>query len=227
VKDIAAGLNVTEAAVTQYIHGKRGKELQGAPGIEEVVGVLGEKAALRMRSGQGPLQAVELLEAARQVLVIQRGRSITRQDSRPGTRNKTLERLRTRLQLELRAAEKYLELANRTPDDQTKLLLRLIASDSIKHADVVSQMISWLESETRMEFEVPPHGLLENLLAIEDSAGEENLGDTVPVGHPVAKLLLEWIDADEAKHGRVVQKMLGLAEPGRESRSRRAGRRPS
>jgi hypothetical protein len=143
-------------------------------------------------------------------MVINAGRGIIESRSDGPERNASLELLRERLQLELSAAEKYLELANKTADDHTKLLLRMIASDSIKHADVVSQVISWLEADSRRGFELPGKQLLESMLAMEDSAKEASLRDGIKVDHPVARLLLEWIDMDEAKHGKMVTKMLAL-----------------
>lgn len=125
-------------------------------------------------------------------------------------RNESLELLRAGLELELTAAEKYLELANRTSDDHTKLLLRMIASDSIRHGDVVSQIISWLEGGSQSAIVTPDESLLRGMLSIEDSANEASLKDNVEVDHPVARLLLEWIDIDEKKHEKIVSKMLGL-----------------
>ncbi len=125
----------------------------------------------------------------------------------------SLKLLRERLELELTAAEKYLELSNKTSDEHTKLLLRLIASDSIKHGDVVSQIISWLEIEggTR-RFQAPDHSVLEQMVSLEDTASEVNLRKSVKTAHPVARLLLEWIDMDEEKHERIVNKILKLTE---------------
>ena len=80
----------------------------------------------------------------------------------------------------------------------------MIASDSIRHADVVSQVISWLEAESEAGFELPGEELLKSMLALEDSANEANLRESIKVDHPVARLLLEWIDMDEAKHGKMV-----------------------
>jgi rubrerythrin len=137
----------------------------------------------------------------------------------PG-RNESLELLRRRLQLELKAAEKYLELANKSSDDYTKLLLRMIASDSIKHGDVVSQIISWLEAGNKTSFELPTQAILESMLSLEDSANEESLRKSINVGHPVARILLEWIDTDEAKHGKMVSRILALSkQKGRRTRS--------
>ena len=89
-------------------------------------------------------------------------------------------------------------------------MLRMIASDSMRHGDVVSQVISWLEADSKKKFELPGKELLESMLAMEDSAKEVALRESVKVDHPVARLLLEWIDMDEAKHGKMVTKMLAL-----------------
>jgi hypothetical protein len=215
VKEIALGLNVTPSAVTQYLKRKRGADARTVANLEGLIDPLAEKLAVRIRSGLGGIETVELLEAARQVMVMNAG-SVVRQRQQPSQveprRNESLELLRRRLQLELKAAEKYLELANKSSDDYTKLLLRMIASDSIKHGDVVSQIISWLEAGNESSFELPSQALLESMLSMEDSANEESLRKSVDVGHPVARILLEWIDTDEAKHGKMVSRILSLSK---------------
>jgi len=212
VKEIAEARNVTSAAVTQYIKKRRGSDTAGVIGADSLIDPLVEKLVRRVRSGLGGIETMELLEAARQVMVLNAGSRIAQGRHDEPKLSKSLELLRRRLQLELAAAEKYLELANKTSDDYTKLLLRMIAADSIRHADVVSQIISWLEAGNRSDFEVPGRALLESMLSIEDSANEESLRDTVDVAHPVARILLEWIDTDEAKHGKIVTRILKLSK---------------
>jgi predicted transcriptional regulator len=221
VKDIATSLNVTQAAVTQYLKRRRGADAQRVANIDGLIDPLVEKLAVRIRSGLGGIETVDLLEAARQVMVMNAGSTVRqRVQPRQGEprRNESLELLRRRLQLELKAAEKYLELANKSSDDYTKLLLRMIASDSIKHGYVVSQIISWLEAGNESGFELPSQALLESMLSIEDSANEESLRKSIDVGHPVARILLEWIDTDEAKHGKMVSRILSLSK--RQSQTR-------
>jgi uncharacterized protein len=219
VKEIADALNVTQPAVTQYLKGRRGRNTFTALNhVDEILNPLAEKLLRRIRSGGGGLEAVELLEAARQLAVMNRkGALKSVSDSTGGTPDKNRESiklLRDRLQLELKAAEKYLELANRSTDEHTKLLLRLIASDSIRHGDIVSQIVSWLEITVgpEREFQAPDRELLEEMIALEDSAKEVNLRKSVKTGHPIARLLLEWIDTDEEKHEKIVTKMLCLGE---------------
>ncbi len=224
VKEIAGALNVTPAAVTQYVKSRRGTNIMSVGKVDQIVDPLADKVAKRIRSGSGGIKTVELLETARQVMVMNAGKEIVAKGPEGPEKHRSLELLRARLQLELGAAENYLELANKTGDDHTKLLLRMIASDSIRHADVVSQVISWLEAESGPGFELPGEELLKSMLALEDSANEVNLRESIKVGHPVARLLLEWIDMDEAKHGKMVLGMLGLnnARPaGRGARPRR------
>lgn len=169
------------------------------------------KLAKRIGSGLGGIETAELLDTVHHVMVINSKRAIALRPLAESASqvDEQLALLRQRLQLELKAAEKYLWLANKCKDDYTKLLLRMIASDSIRHGDVVSQIISWMEAGgTDSEFEVPAKEILEDMLSLEDSAKEVNLKGAIKITHPVARLLLEWIDMDEGKHGKLVGKMV-------------------
>jgi predicted transcriptional regulator len=225
-KEAASALNVTQAAVTQYIKRKRGGNAPAPASIDPLIDPLAEKLVRRWRSGLGGIETTELVETARQVMVMSRGASVAQAPPNRPERDEALRVLRERLQLELTAAEKYLELSNKTGDDYSKMLLRMIAADSIRHGDVVSQVISWLEAGREAEFEMPGRAILESLVALEDSAHEASLADSIRVGHPIARLLFQWIDADEAKHEKIVSKMLKLEAKSR-TRHRRAHRRAS
>jgi uncharacterized protein len=210
-KEAAVALNVTQAAVTQYLKGKRGGTAAAdIASIDRLINPLAEKLAKRLRSGLGTIETTELVEAARQVMVMHRGRMIVQEEPKRPERDEALKILRARLRLELTAAEKYLELSNQTADDYSKMLLRMIASDSIRHGDVVSQVMSWLEAGRDSEFEMPGKTVLESLIALEDSAQEASLSESIHIGHPIAQLLFQWIDADEKKHEKIVSKMLKL-----------------
>ena len=214
VNEIAKALKVTQPAVTQYIRGKRGALGQETSSVGIIVEPLAERLAQKMRSGL-TVETAELLETARQIIVMNTDRAAIAQKTNEPRRSKLLELLRHRLRLELDAAEKYLELANRTSEDYTKLLLRMIAADSIRHGDVVSQLMSWLEAGGRSEGAIPSEDLLKSMLSIEDSAGETSLTKNVEVDHPVARLLLQWIDIDESKHERMVSGLIALSKDGK------------
>ena len=190
VKEIAIALNVTQAAVTQYLKRRRGTDAQRVANLDGLIDPIAEKLAVRVRSGLGGIETVGAARGGTSGDGNELGNTVRQRQQPPlvePRRNESLELLRRRLQLELKAAEKYLEPANRSSDDYTKLLLRMIASDSIKHGDVVSQIISWLEAGNESGFELPSQALLESMLSIEDSAKEESLRKSIDVGHPVAR----------------------------------------
>ena len=209
-KDIAAGLNLTPAAVTQYLKGRRGSDILRAGEVDTLIDPLAERVAKRIRTGMGGLETIELLEAANQLKVVSSGKTRLQTPAREGERNESLKILRMRLGIELAASEKYLELANKANDDYLKLLLRMIASDSMRHADVVSQVSSWLEGGHGANYEALSRAVLQEMKSLEENAGESSLGKSVEVEHPVARLLLQWIDIDEGKHEKMVAKLLGL-----------------
>ncbi len=205
---ISRVLNVTPAAVAQYTKGVRGKKLIGMVN-QQLIDPLAEKAAQRINGNMEPLGTVELLDVAHQTLALTSGENILVTKTENRKKSKSIAILKGRLQLELKAAQKCLDLANRAKDDYTRLLLRMVASDSIRHADIVSQIVSWLENEHEVAHVAPDRGLLTEILAIEDNANEFSLMKTVRVDHGVAKLLLESIDMDEAKHERLIEKLAG------------------
>jgi len=213
--EVAKALNVTPAAVTQYLKRKRGAEAEALGDIDGIIAPLAEKLAKRMRGGLEGLKSIELLEASNQLLVMHSGRKMLERQSRGAEHGEALGVLKERLSLELGASEKYLELANRVEDDYVKLVLRMIASDSMRHADIVSQVISWYEAGHDPSYVLPSDSLLRDMLALEDSAKETELSESVEAEHPVARLLLESIDIDEAKHERIVAKLVKLSKAAR------------
>ena len=211
--EIARALKVTQQAVAQYLSGKRGRVSQEIPKLDTLVGPLAERLAERFRMG-GSIEMAELLETANQIIVMNSGLVYSTHDIPEEPSGASLGLLRGRLRLELDAAEEYLALANRTTDDYTKLLFRMIAADSIRHGDVVSQLISWLEKGGKAGGSIPDEAVLKRILALEDSANEASLRKDVQVDHPVARLLLRWIDIDESKHDRMVRGLIALREQG-------------
>ncbi len=214
VRQIASALNITPAAVVQYMQGKRGKFSARGSHAERTIDALAEKVLHRIRSGVGDgVRTTELVEAAEQLVIASRGHKVLEETTKAEPSG-VLDVLRQRLQLELKASERCLESAVKFEDQYSKLLLRMIAADSLRHADVVSQIISWIEVADGRVANLPPKEFLDAILQIEDRAGEVSLKSTVKISHPVARLLLEWIDVDEQKHERIIGKMADLMRQG-------------
>jgi len=212
VTEIAAALNTTPAAVVQYLKGKRGKLVARPAQMDRTIDALADKVLQRVRSGvREGVRTPELMEAADQIIIASKGSRML-EGTTEKREKQVVEVLRQRLELELRASERCLESAVKFDDQYSKLLLRMIAADSMRHADVVSQIISWAELPSEPTMNVPKKEFLDAILQIEDKAGEQSLRDTVRISHPVARLLLEWIDADEKKHERIISKMVHVIQ---------------
>jgi predicted transcriptional regulator len=210
VKEIAAALNTTPAAVVQYLKGKRGRMVARPAQVDRTIDALADKVLQRVRSGvREGVRMPELMEAADQIIIASKGSRLLEETTQKREKQ-VVEVLRQRLELELRASERCLESAVKFDDQYSKLLLRMIAADSMRHADVVSQIISWTELPHELTLNVPRREFLDAIMQIEDKAGEQSLRDTVKISHPVARLLLEWIDIDEKKHERIISKMVHL-----------------
>jgi predicted transcriptional regulator len=212
VTEIAAALNTTPAAVVQYLNGKRGRLVARPAQVDRTIDALAERILQRVRSGvREGVRTPELIEAADQIIIASKGSKMLEATTEKKEKQ-VVEILRQRLELELRASERCLESAVKFDDQYSKLLLRMIAADSMRHADVVSQIISWAELPSEPTMNVPKKEFLDAILQIEDKAGEQSLRDTVRISHPVARLLLEWIDADEKKHERIISKMVRVIQ---------------
>ena len=210
VTEIAAALNTTPAAVVQYLKGKRGRLVARPAQVDRTIDALADKVLQRVRSGvREGVRMPELMEAADQIIIASKGSKLLEETTQKREKQ-VVEVLRQRLELELKASERCLESAVKFDDQYSKLLLRMIAADSMRHADVVSQIISWTELPHEPVLNVPKKEFLDAILQVEDKAGEQSLKDTVRISHPMARLLLEWIDADEKKHERIIGKMVHL-----------------
>ncbi len=207
VKQVSRILDVTPAAVTQYSKGARGKKRVETENQRPLIDALAEKCAQRINANMEPLGTVELLDVAHQILAVTNREGALRAELKDGKTGRFIAILKERLQLELKAAQKCLNLASRAREDHTRLLLRMVASDSIRHADIVSQIAAWLETGHDLPSEGPDQELLTEILAIEDNANELSLRKTIKTNHRVAQLLLESIDMDEEKHERLIGKL--------------------
>jgi rubrerythrin len=107
-------------------------------------------------------------------------------------------RVLKRIELEERSAAKALELASKGDDPLLSVLLRQIASDSMRHADILTTLLRTLEGGAP-----PPirdYGVLREMLAFEEQAESENLSELIRSDDPLVKALLMSVDLDERKH---------------------------
>jgi hypothetical protein len=77
--------------------------------------------------------------------------------------------------------------------------------------------MSWFEAGGKTEGAIPSEDLLKSMLSIEDAAGESSLTKSIEPTHPVARLLLQWIDIDEGKHERMLSGLIALSTKRKET----------
>ena len=209
-KEVAAALNVTQSAVTQYLKRKRGGNTAALTSSDRLIDPLAEKLVKRMRSGLGGIETTELVETARQVMVMNKGRMIVQERPKRPSATRRSESLGRGSSSSSPPRRSTSSCPTRPPTTTPRCSSGMIAADSIRHGDVVSQVMSWLEAGRESDVEMPGKAILESLIALEDSAHEASLTESIRIGHPIAQLLFQWIDADEEKHEKIVSKMLKL-----------------
>ncbi len=214
-------LGVVPSSVSQYISGKRlGPRLAKYLG-DERARRLARTTAQRMVSAEGDARlvlgaAIELQEMS--------APSTAREGaaSAPSpTRNRdTPKWLRNRIAGEQNAVAECMRLAQHSRDELTRALFRQIASDSLRHAEIVASIAAYLDRGVSASV---PTGItrsdVEDLIAREHEAEKTSSGDLAPELGGVMRILWDSMEADEQKHELLLQKLLAAAEPG-ESRRR-------
>jgi uncharacterized protein len=221
-------LGLAPSAVSQYLRGKRRERLVGDFGARPEVVSIAHRAALLLSEtpkGETPAARV-ILEAAAKVS--EQGsprRSGSRIARDPRVDREALLQLRERVASEQAAVTACMHLAQKARDELTRAVFRQIASDSLRHADIVASLAIYLEAGTNRSL---ASGIdrsdVENLIRQEHEAEGEGRNDLNTGLGGVMKLLAQSIAADEEKHERLLTGLLAEGFPG--SVSRRGRGRP-
>jgi|YelNatPaOPRAMG01_1025707.scaffolds.fasta_scaffold06782_5 predicted transcriptional regulator len=208
-KDAASSLGVTPAAVTQYLKGRRGSRLRGI--LEGDVLLVVEELTRKIAGGlERSAVELNLLDVAKQIISLSRGLNV-RPKVEEGFDELALQ-LNARRMLELKTAQRCLKASDTLRDELLELLLRQIASDSLRHADIVSHILARLDRLNEPIFTTTDSATLKNVLRIEDETVDQRL-DHLKECSPVVKALLNSIDLDEDKHTKILKIALGEQPP--------------
>ncbi len=204
-KEVANALGVTPAAVTQYMKGKRGVMIHRLLESEAllVVDELARKVAVGLDVGAVELN---LLDAAKQIISLKKGLRI--QPKIKGELTELAALLNSRRALELKTAQQCLKATDNLRDELVELLFRQIASDSLRHADIVSHILARLDKLNEPQFTDAELSILRQVLKVEDASIDSRL-DYLKECSPTVKALLASIDLDEDKHTKVLKIALG------------------
>ena len=224
-KEVAEILGITPPAVTLYLQGKR---------AGDVAKLLRRKGALKlvreftdhMVERGGKISMPALYDLAFSVItLIEHKVTIGREeesliDLRRNEAQRLLQLLRERFEIEQKSAEKFMKIASRLRNQALRMLIRMIARDCVKHADIMMLLMSVVESGGEMKIDLPDMDLLDKLLSEEKSFHVHGLNEIKKMlPHKILTLLVDCIVDDEKKHERILKNLVNYARI-REQRER-------
>ncbi len=194
-------LGIVPSAVSQYLSGKRLGRPLSRPLQDPTARALARRTAQAMLEGSvGPRRILEAAATLAESGGARRGPAASSAAlSRPG---RAVPRwFRRRVAGEQDAVTECMRLARRSRDEMTRAVFRQIASDSLRHAEIVASLASYLD---RGITAVRPTGVsradIDGLLRRERAAEASDGGDPAPELGGVLRILWESMEADERKH---------------------------
>jgi uncharacterized protein len=220
-------LGVVPSSVSQYISGKRMGPKLARYLADERARRLARTTAQQLMSTAGDARSVLQAAIALEEVFAPAGRAGAHAPAGPpaaSTGRDVPRWLRNRIAGEQNAVAECMRLAQRSRDELTRALFRQIASDSLRHAEIVASIAAYLDRGVSVSV---PTGItradVEHLIEREHEAEKTSEGDLAPELGGVMRILWDSMEADERKHELLLQKLLAassLAAPSGASRRR-------
>jgi uncharacterized protein len=230
-RQAAALLGIVPSSVSQYLSGKRLGPRLSRFLDDEAARRIARSTAQQLMATPGGTQGVLEAAIALGALYGPPGRGQSSSDAtaaRATVRRETPRWLNNRIAGEQNAVAECMRLAQRSRDELTRALFRQIASDSLRHAEIVASLAAYLDRGVSSSI---PTGItraeVEHLIEREREAEEKGGNDLGPDLGGVMRILWDSMEADERKHELLLQKLLqaGLLD-GPRPPARGAGQRP-
>lgn len=215
-------LGLAPSAVSQYLSGKRLKAPLLHAGMHDEVRRVARVVAQQLVAAEHPTEIapVLLLEAARDLSSA--GRSIpsipvvpsdSEVPSRPPNRAFS-QFLRSRIALEQTAVADCMRLAQKSRDELTRAIFRQIASDSLRHAEIVASIATYLDRGLHRTVATGiTRADVERLIAREHEAESKTVPGLATELGGVLALLWESMESDERKHEVLLAHLLEIGLP--------------
>ncbi len=210
-------LGLAPSAVSQYVRGRRrDRSMTEIGGRPDVTAIAHRAAAALSEVPRGSDPGTRtVLQAAAEISELFEGPGASAAGNAPSVDRAVLRQLRERVAAEQGAVTSCMHLAQKARDELTRAIFRQIASDSLRHAEIVASLAIYLEAGTSHSL---ASGIarsdIENLIRQEHEAeGEGGAGLRVGLGG-VMKLLAQSMADDEAKHERLLEGLLAEGFPG-------------
>ncbi len=201
------------ATLAQYLENERARRIahataqrlaEASPSVDSTTEIL--ETALRLVALFGP-------KGARRAEIAVEGRREPRDRSTPRW-------LQRRIAGEQSAVAECMRLAQKSRDELTRALFRQIASDSLRHAEIVASLAAYLDRGVSSSV---PTGIsradIERLIEREHAAEAHQVGDIGPGLGGVMRVLYDSMEADERKHELLLNQLLEQSRNGSHVRS--------
>jgi uncharacterized protein len=219
-RQTAVLLGIVPSSVSQYLSGKRLGPTLSAYLDDDEAHRIARRTAEQLMAGSVGGRAV--LEAAialgERVATAERTHASPPKDAlSPELRRKIPGWLRDRIAGEQNAVSECMRLAQRSRDELTRALFRQIASDSLRHAEIVASLAAYLDRGVTTS---APTGItradVEDLIRREHEAEATSEIDLGPELGGMMRILWESMESDEKKHERLLEFLLAadLVESG-------------
>lgn len=215
---VAELLGVAPSAVSQYLSGKRLEESFLRFSTEDTARAIARSALeelIRVREEGGRSTRVILEHAAALAELaegVSRGPALSPPgpDRRPTTELRQLAKwIRSRVKAEQVAVTECMRLAQRARDELSRAILRQIASDSLRHAEIVSSLAPYIDRGVTGAFAA---GITRREIEalIEGERRAEAQADTELAHHlsGTMAILVASMEADERKHTELLRGLL-------------------
>jgi uncharacterized protein len=228
-RQAASLLGIVPSSVSQYLSGKRLGPRLSRYLDDEAARRIARGTAQELMAGPGGPQGVLQAAMALGELYGPSGGGSPSSESpskKAAVRRETPRWLNDRIAGEQTAVAECMRLAQRSRDELTRALFRQIASDSLRHAEIVASLAAYLDRGVSSSI---PTGItrsdVEHLIEREHEAEEKSGHDLGPELGGVMRILWDSMEADERKHELLLQKLFaaglidGAKPTGRGSRA--------
>ena len=230
-REAARRLGIAPSAVSQYLSGRRRSPWLARYGGDRAVRAVARRIAREIaRDSVDPRIAQrKILTGASQALAgIQSGGppGPTLPTSFPRLGPGLARQFHRRIEAEQQAVAACMKLAQKARDELTRAVFRQIASDSLRHAEIVASLASSLDSGVTDAY---ASGItrtdVQRLIARERAAEEGSRAHVTRDLGGVLGLLAQSMEADERKHEELLQGLIrsGLPRVGAGVRARSSG----
>ena len=205
--DVSKILGISPAAVTQYTKNKRGNYADKFEKNKEVLPIIASLAEhfANKKKKEGEMRRnMTIIETSENIISIINNQGINGEKKKLDPKTKILQ---DRVEAELREARTSLNMANKIEDGFGKLLFKGLASDSIRHAEIVSQVIRDQETVGSFKLDKQLKRYLKQMIEEEENASEQSMTKLVKTSHPAVRALLQSVDQDEMKHKKMLKSL--------------------